>query len=370
MRRLLLEEVMVSRHRPPLLNLVPRFERYWTSLMEGPTPVGRLRQWGASVGHHHLFVKREDLTAPGYGGNKVRNLEFLLGWAKYKGFTGVATMAPLGSNFVAAAAAQSARAGLRSSFFHFVPETNNQIEKHETLTRTFCSEMKVFKQNLLTSIPLCFLWLIAKLTQDRKIMRLPTGGSSPWGAMGHVNAALELAEQVRAGEIPEPDFLVVGVGTCGTMAGLLVGLRMAGLKTQVIGVRCVDRIICNEFRIARLANRIGRLLQLDTSFSAAAIELRDHNEFSNGSMTEKVHYGRPLSDADSLIQEMHLFEGIWLDTTYTTKVIHFLKGWLQTERFSLHQKNILYWHTFSPAAMEISTVSASLDPSDTSIYLS
>ena len=82
------------------------------------------------------------------------------------------------------------------------------------------------------------------------------GGSSVTGALGHLNAALELVEQVRAGEIPKPDAIVVGAGTCGTMAGLTAGFRLADFDVRLIGVRCVDRIVCHSRAIARLANGV------------------------------------------------------------------------------------------------------------------
>src|SRR5919199_4114314 len=65
---------------------------------------------------------------------------------------------------------------------------------------------------------------------------VPAGGSSPLGALGHVNAALELAEQVRRGHRPAPARLVVPFGTGGTAAGLALGLALAGLEATVVAV--------------------------------------------------------------------------------------------------------------------------------------
>src|SRR3954470_8978467 len=102
----------------------------WIPLVDGPTPVHPLPGAAEWLRHDRLYIKREDATDSLYGGNKVRNLEFLLGTAIARGAKRVATIAPYGSNFVAAMAAQSKRIGMPSEVFHFVPSRSDQMEKH------------------------------------------------------------------------------------------------------------------------------------------------------------------------------------------------------------------------------------------------
>src|SRR4051812_7896772 len=90
----------------------------WIPLVNGPTPVHRFDGASEWLGHSRLYIKREDATDSLYGGNKVRNLEFLLGTALARGAQRVATVAPYGSNFVAAMAAQTKRIGMPSQVFH------------------------------------------------------------------------------------------------------------------------------------------------------------------------------------------------------------------------------------------------------------
>ena len=68
------------------------------------------------------------------------------------------------------------------------------------------------------------------------------GASSARGCLGYVSAAFELAEQIKTGEVPQPDDIFVPVGSNGTIAGLEVGLRLAGLPIRVVGVRVSDRL--------------------------------------------------------------------------------------------------------------------------------
>ena len=68
--------------QPALFRFLPRLATStpWVRLAE-TTPVGQLSVAGRRWGHDRRFVKREDRTAPLYGVNKVRNLEFILGAA-------------------------------------------------------------------------------------------------------------------------------------------------------------------------------------------------------------------------------------------------------------------------------------------------
>src|SRR5215467_12070619 len=84
---------------------------------------------------------------------------------------------------------------------------------------------------------------------------LPAGGSSAVGALGYVEAALEIAAQVEAGALPEPAHAVVAVGTGGTAAGLALGFQLAGLRTRVVGIVVNDQLRLGPPVLARLARR-------------------------------------------------------------------------------------------------------------------
>ena len=92
--------------------------------------------------------------------------------------------------------------------------------------------------------------------RDRAAARAssPVGGSSVAGSMGYVDAARELAAQVRAGELPEPDVCVVALGSGGTAAGLAAGFAAEGLRTRVVGVVRVARRR-GSLRVARARSR-------------------------------------------------------------------------------------------------------------------
>ena len=99
-------------------------------LITHPTRCHPMLKLGNAWGHPALFVKREDQTAGLYGGNKVRNLEYILAEAELRGARDLLTVAPLGSNFVAALASHAPGLGFRVRVRHFVPHRNPQIESH------------------------------------------------------------------------------------------------------------------------------------------------------------------------------------------------------------------------------------------------
>ena len=175
--------------------------------------------------NNNIAVKREDKTSGRYGGNKVRNLEFLLGDAIAKQKSEVIAIAPLGSNFIAALSSQCASIGLPLRVFHFTTPARSQLissqaafSKVQPGTQLITHDSPGIRSLLAASIKFAVAQSISTASYV-----MPVGGSSKLGALGHVNAAFEFASQVAAGEAREPDLIYVGAGTCGTYAGLMVG---------------------------------------------------------------------------------------------------------------------------------------------------
>ena len=99
---------------------------------------------------------------------------------------------------------------------------------------------------------------------------IPTGGSCPLGIIGFVNAAFELKEQIECGIMLEPDYIYVATGSCGTLTGLILGVRAAGLKTKVIGIAVEPDELVNTFakNTTKLLRETNELLHAkDDSFA-------------------------------------------------------------------------------------------------------
>lgn len=150
----------------------------------------------------------------------------------------------------------------------------------------------------------------------RKIRLIPVGGSTPLGVVGHVNAALELAAQIGKGDLPLPDRIVLPLASGGTAAGLLLGLKIAGLDVEVVGARVGPRVFVNRYAVLRLARRTRALI--------SSITGTDPGDVSGSRFRIVQHvyagaYGQPLPAALQAANILQESAGIQLDDTYSAK---------------------------------------------------
>ena len=98
------------------------------------------------------------------------------------------------------------------------------------------------------------------------------GGSSALGIMGHVNAALELDMQIKAGVVPMPEKIVLPLGSGGTTAGLLLGFAIAGLPIEVVGARVGPRAVVNRRRVMALVRKTALFIERLTGDKLPAVD--------------------------------------------------------------------------------------------------
>jgi D-cysteine desulfhydrase len=223
-------------------------------LSERPTPVRELAGLG-------IWVKEDGIFGlGGWGGNKVRKLEWLIPDARRRGRRSILTFGGLGTNWGLATALYAREYGLETA----LALVDQPVDAHvrAQLARLDASGARIYrthtKRRTVTMLP----WLIARSSHGgRPPYLLPAGGSSRVGALGYVEAALEIAAQVRDGSLPEPAHVVVPVGTGGTAAGLALGFQIAGLRSRVVGVVVNDQLRLDPPVFARLARRTAALLE-------------------------------------------------------------------------------------------------------------
>src|SRR5262249_50691925 len=107
-----------------------------------------------------------------------------------------------------------------------------------------------------------YLWAFRR--RRERAMWIAAGGSTPLGILGHVNAGLELVAQIEAGEIPQPECVVVPFGTGGTAAGLALAFAIARRPILVVGARVVSRVVARKSRVLALANATATLIERHT----------------------------------------------------------------------------------------------------------
>jgi D-cysteine desulfhydrase len=176
---------------------------------------------------------------------------------------------------------------------------------------------------------------------NRDAWVIPMGCSLWRGNAGFIAADLELAEQVAAGVIPQPDRIYVGTGTMGTAAGLGLGLAIAGLDTQVHAARVSHTSITNERLLCRLTEKtVTMLRRLDDTLladTADRVNIRLRDEFFGDG------YGHGTAAADEAIAYAAEQPGLPLEPTYAGKTMAALLADLRAPGGDT--LNLLYWNT-------------------------
>lgn len=312
-----------------------------------PTRAHRLEKLGRALGGADLWIKRDDETSPHYGGNKTRKLDFLLGDALARRARSIITVGGIGTNHGLATAVFARRFGLRCILGVFHQPVTEKVRHGLLLAQAYGAELH-YRVSLARLVPDLLRLYFRELLRQQRPYLVPAGGSSLTGVLGFVNAAFELREQVDAGELPAPDWIFAPASTGGTLAGLALGLKLAGLRTRVAGVLVNDILPPTPARIARLANRAhARLRRLAPDLPwvhVGAPEISLLRGFLGRG------YGVPSEAARQARDQVAELEGLVAETTYTGKCLAAIATVAQQPPY--RGARLLYWHTFSSARPE------------------
>jgi 1-aminocyclopropane-1-carboxylate deaminase/D-cysteine desulfhydrase-like pyridoxal-dependent ACC family enzyme len=316
----------------------------YLSLGDLPTPLEDAPALADRLGLGALAVKRDDLTSPLYGGNKVRKLEYLLADALATGCDAVVTYGSVGSNHALATSVFATRLGLRA---------------HAVLVDQPASPVVAQKLRFLLHIG-AVIHAAGSFNQTQRIFEqirdshaggpqgvydIPWGGSNWRGAVGFVAGALELARQTAARGEPPPDYLYVSGGTLGTVIGLSLGLRAAGLGTRIVAPRAVPSGAKSAEHAASQLRDVNREIHArDPDFPLfddplANVELRP--EFYGPG------YAEATPEATEAIALMKDLQQVKLEMTYTGKAFAGLLVDARSGR--LAGKRVVFWNTYSSA---------------------
>lgn len=227
-------ELAIERRFPALRGRLPR-----VCLTSLPTRVHRLVKLERELGAEQLWIKRDDESGALYGGNKPRKLEFVLGDALKRGRRTLLTFGGIGTHHGLATALCARSVGLRTILLLLPQPVTDHVRRSLLLDYAAGAEMHYAPTVPLLTLQALWLWTREFLRGNWPYV-VPVGGSSALGTLGHVNAAIELQEQIRAGELPEPEWIFAPLGTGGTVAGLVLGAKLAGLRARIVAVQVTD----------------------------------------------------------------------------------------------------------------------------------
>jgi D-cysteine desulfhydrase len=326
----------------PLFEIWPELEPQlgFLGLGDFPTPIERLDRFvGAGEPFaSSTYVKRDDMSSPLYGGNKVRTLEPLLGQARREGRRLVFATGAYGSNHAVATALHARRAGFRTGVALFPQPCSQTAIDNLRVSVTHSDEVVDLPH---WSLLPWFMWQRTRggRADAEGTFVMPPGGAIPRGCLGFLSAGLELAQQVERGVMPAPDEVVIALGSTCSTAGLLVGLRLAarlglgwGAKSGraaarfgaggvplLVAVRVTPWPVTSVFRIARLALRVSAWLAALTKSPRLELSRRELEQglLVDGSQLGRG-YGMPTAAGHAAIARLGPL-GATLDTTYSAK---------------------------------------------------
>ncbi|MBL1101956.1 pyridoxal-phosphate dependent enzyme [Streptomyces sp. 205] len=313
-------------------------------LGQAPTPVRDLPDLVPGLS---LWCKDESgYGHGGWGGNKVRKLEWLLPEAQRRGARTLLTVGGLGTNWGLATALYAREQGLATALALIDQPVDDHVRAQLVRLRRSGATLHFTRTKLRTMAAAPWLFL-RHTTAGRPPHYLPAGGSTPVGTLGYVEAALELAAQIAAGSLPEPSHVITAVGSGGTAAGLVLGLRLAGLRTRVVGVVVNDTLRLDPPTVAGLAHRTVRLLR---SRGADLPPIRIGPEH----LTLVRHwlgpgYGHPTPEA---LRAQHLADeatSLRLEPVYTAKAMAALLALAADGRLGTGPALFLHTHGPRPA---------------------
>jgi len=309
-----------------------------------PTPLEPLENLSKLLGGPKIFIKRDDCTGLATGGNKTRKLEFLMGEAQQKNADTIITQGATQSNHVRQTAAISSKLGLRCEI---MLEHRTGSEDPDYLENGNVLLDKLFGANI-HSVPAGTDMDAAmqKIADDLKTNGanpyiIPGGGSSPTGALGYVNCAMELVGQLNDRSL-KIDHLVTATGSAGTQSGLVVGLEGTRSGIPVLG-------ICVNADKETQEEKVFALAEKTTKFMGISGSVKRETVVANGDYVGPG-YGLPT---DGMIEATELLarqEGILLDPVYSGKGMAGLIDLIRKGEFR-KDENIVFLHTGGSAGL-------------------
>ncbi len=314
-------------------------------LAELPTPVQYCPRLTAYLEGPRIYVKRDDLTGLGLGGNKVRKLEFVLAEALSQGADTIVSAGVVQSNTVRQVAAATAKLGLD---FHAViitdrvPNVDPDYPESGNMLLDALFGMKVYPCSIKENRVVVMQRIADELReQGKKPYIIPYGASNVLGALGYVNCVLELVMQMQSHTLSF-NTIVHASGSSGTQSGLVVGTATLLPAVRILGID----IDAEPERVRRDVVHLSH--ELAAYLHQKPEDLDQRIEVIAG--YAGPGYGVPTPEMVEAVELFARLEGILLDPVYAGKGAAGLVGLVRQGRFS-KEDSVLFLHTGGTPAL-------------------
>ena len=313
-------------------------------ITHGPTPLEFMPRLTEALGGPNLYIKRDDCTGLGTGGNKTRKLEFLMGEAAALGADTIITQGATQSNHARQTVAIAAKMGMACDIL-LEDRTGFTSEAYKYSGNVFLDQLygaRVKEYPGGTDMNAAMEVRAAELrAQGRKPYIIPGGGSNALGALGYVVCALEMVDQFNQLGL-DVHQVVHATGSAGTQAGLVAGLEgtRSGISVLGIGVRAAQA--AQEQNVYNLAVKTADLLGVPGAVSRESVKANCDYVGAG--------YGLPTAGMVEAVTMLARLEGILLDPVYSGKG---MAGLIDLCRKGHYQKgqNVVFVHTGGAVAL-------------------
>ncbi|MGI6256888.1 MAG: 1-aminocyclopropane-1-carboxylate deaminase/D-cysteine desulfhydrase [Anaerovoracaceae bacterium] len=307
------------------------------SFLNLPTPLEYMSNLSRELGIS-LYFKRDDLTGPGGGGNKLRKLEYLLGDAKEKGATALITVGAPQTNHGRLTAAVAAKFGMKCTIIA-MGEYPGELSANLLLDRMMDSRVIFVRPGKGEDTEETQAAAVRKAEEEYRAAGevpyfIPMGGSNEIGSLGYYQCAMEIDAQ-RAELGLENPRVVTAVGSMGTYMGLYSGIRNEDLPLRLTGISVLPQGKPEANALAYY-ERCRKLLGLEAQ-----------GRISDFDITEKYHcggYNNPVRQVREAIYYVARKEGQILDPCYTGKAFNGLLQMLKNKEIG-HGETVIFIHT-------------------------
>jgi len=308
------------------------------------TPLEPMTNLSKHLGGPNIWIKRDDCTGLAGGGNKTRKLEFLMGDAIEKGADVIITQGATQSNHARQTAAIATKLGMEC---HILLEDRTGSESVDynhngnvLMNQLFGASLSKYPGG--TDMNAAMEDVAETLrAEGKKPYIVPGGGSNPIGALGYVNAALELLTQANDMGL-RIDRVVHATGSAGTQAGLVTGLAASNSLIPVLGIGVRVPQDTQEANVFRLAEKTAEHLGIPGAVKREDV-VANCNYVGEG-------YGIPTASGLEAIDLFARHESILLDPVYSAKGAAGLIDLIRKGEFG-KDENIVFLHTGGSQAL-------------------
>ena len=308
-----------------------------------PTPIEKLNKITEIIGKGDLYIKRDDMTGPAFGGNKTRKLEYLLQEALDTGCTAVLTVGGTQTNHGRTTMGAAIKLGLKPILVLEGKDTG-YLSGNLTLDALMGTDI-YFVENS-EDMPKAIQTVCDKYAaQGDKVYCIPEGGSNTLGAIGYIMSIKEIMEQTAEMGI-KLDHLVCTCGSMGTYAGMLLGTKYFNAPFDIIAVPVSPGEKAEKF--IDFANKVSQAHNLGITITADDVNIVY-------GPADQPYAGQAYNKPDPVTREYIMMmaknEGIFLDPTYTGKTFRGFVNLVKEGRYIKENETAMFIHTGGAMAL-------------------